>query len=269
MRRDDRCNRSLTFAARTAAVLLAFLCAAVASAQVCSCGAHPPPSPPNRTFTPYANTPEDLEPFAKFTEPYYKNYTKTPEYNGAARDPKTPGPADVSEVAIGFMAPLEHHKDQALGQAMLHGAQMAVDEANARGGYGGKPFRLKIHADSAIWGASSNELVKMVYNDEVWAMMSSVSADTTHIALRVSLRAELPMVNSAATDPTIPETLIPWILTSLQDDRVQGYTLARRIYTDLGLKRIALLRVNERYGRFGVLKFKDASRRLGHPVVIE
>ena len=50
---------------------------------------------------------------------------------------------------------------------------------------------------------------------------------------------------------------------------MQGYTLARRIYTDLGLKRIALLRVNDRYGRFGVLKFRDASRRLGHPVVIE
>ncbi|MEI9970805.1 MAG: ABC transporter substrate-binding protein [Ignavibacteriota bacterium] len=50
---------------------------------------------------------------------------------------------------------------------------------------------------------------------------------------------------------------------------MQCYTLARRIYTDLGLKRIALLRVNERYGRFGVGKFRDASRRLGHPVVIE
>ena len=35
------------------------------------------------------------------------------------------------------------------------------------------------------------------------------------------------------------------------------------------MKRIALLRVNERYGRFGVGKFRDASRRLGHPVVIE
>jgi branched-chain amino acid transport system substrate-binding protein len=103
----------------------------------------------------------------------------------------------------------------------------------------------------------------------VWAMLGSISGDSTHIALRVSLRAELPMVNSAATDPTIPETVIPWILTSIQDDRVQGYTLARRIYTDRGLKRIALLRVNERYGRFGVIKFKDASRRLGHPVIIE
>ena len=76
-------------------------------------------------------------------------------------------------------------------------------------------------------------------------------------------------MNSASTDPTIPETIIPWYFTDIQDDRVQGYTLARHIYTELGLKRVALLRVNDRYGRFGVIKFRDASRRLGHPVVIE
>jgi branched-chain amino acid transport system substrate-binding protein len=50
---------------------------------------------------------------------------------------------------------------------------------------------------------------------------------------------------------------------------VQCFTLARRIFTELGLKRAALLRVNNRYGRFGVPKFRDAARRLGHPVVIE
>ncbi len=76
-------------------------------------------------------------------------------------------------------------------------------------------------------------------------------------------------MNSASTDPTIPETIIPWYFTDLQDDRVQGYTLARHIYTELGLKRVAILRINDRYGRFGVIKFRDASRRLGHPVVIE
>ncbi len=50
---------------------------------------------------------------------------------------------------------------------------------------------------------------------------------------------------------------------------MQCYTLARRVYTELGLKRVAILRVNNRYGRFGVIKFRDAARRLGHPVVIE
>jgi ABC-type branched-subunit amino acid transport system substrate-binding protein len=85
----------------------------------------------------------------------------------------------------------------------------------------------------------------------------------------VALRAEIPIVNSASTDPTIPETYIPWYFEVLQDDRVQCLTLARHIFTELGMKRVAILRVNSRYGRFGVLKLRDASRRLGHPIVIE
>ena len=99
-----------------------------------------------------------------------------------------------------------------------------------------------------------------------WARSAAIRR-TSRCACRS--KTEVPIVNSASTDPTIPETIIPWYLTTIQDDRVQGYTLARRIYTDLGLKKIALLRVNDRYGRFGVIKFKDASRRLGHPVIIE
>ncbi len=252
-----------------ATVLGLVVAASTAQAQTCGCGANPPGPPRVRTVEPYAGEPDDLRPFSRFTRPYYENYTKTVEYNGPARDVPTVKPSDITEVAIGFLGPIRDHKDMVLGNAMLHGAEMAIDEANARGGYCGKPFRLKVHNDGALWGSSSNEIVKMVYDEKVWAMLGSISGDSTHIALRVSLKAELPIVNSAATDPTIPETIIPWILTAIQDDRVQSYTLARRIYSDLGLKRIALLRVNERYGRFGVMKFRDASRRLGHPVVIE
>jgi branched-chain amino acid transport system substrate-binding protein len=235
----------------------------------CSCGANPPGRPVQRTLEPYANAPDDLRPFSHFTKPYYEHYTKTVEYNGAARDIPAPDLKDLTEVRIGFLGPIYEHRDEALGRMMLNGAQLAIDDVNSAGGYGGKPFRLMLHNDSAIWGASSNEIVKMTYDEKDWAMLGSISGDTTHIALRVSLKSELPIVNTAATDPTIPETIIPWSLQAVQDDREQGYTLARRIYTELGLTRVALLRVNERYGRFGVIKFRDASRRLGHPVVIE
>ena len=233
----------------------------------CSCGSNPPGRPPARSVKPYAQEPEDLRPYSKFTVPYWENYVDQVEYNGAARDLEVP--KELGEVRIGFIGPLENHPDAALGKKMWNGAQMAIDEANAAGGYGGKPFKLMLHNDSAIWGASSNEIVKMVYDEQVWAVFGSISADTTHIALRVSLRAEVPIVNSASTDPTIPETLIPWYFTDIQDDRTQSYTLARHIYTELGLKRVAILRVNDRYGRFGVPKFRDASRRLGHPIAIE
>jgi branched-chain amino acid transport system substrate-binding protein len=255
---------------RPVVLALVLMLACGASAQTfkgCSCGSNPPGRPAPRSMKPYAQEPEDMQPFSKFTQPYYQHYVDLVEYNGAGRD--IPVAKDVSEVRIGFIGPLENHPDAAMGKRMLNGASLAVGEANAAGGYGGKPFKLMLHNDSAIWGASSNEVIKMVYDDQDWAMFGSISGDTTHIALRASLKAEIPIVNSASTDPTIVETLIPWYFSVLQDDRTQGYTLARHIYTDLGLKRIALLRVNDRYGRFGVGKFRDASRRLGHPVVIE
>lgn len=255
-----------------------------ASSLVCECGAHPPGPPRDRAVTPYAGEPDDLSPYAKFAEPYDRNYIHPNIYSGAGRD--IPEPTDLTEVRIGFFGPIEPHPQQIFGLRMLHGAQLAVEEANARGGYGGKPFRLMLHndydnwqaktvygderpTDPTIWGSASNEVVKMVYDDKDWAIFGSISSESTHIALRVALRAEIPIVNSASTDPTIPETYIPWYFTDLQDDRVQSQVLARRIFTELGLKRVALLRVNERYGRFGVPKFRDAARRLGHPVVIE
>ncbi|MFZ2086638.1 MAG: ABC transporter substrate-binding protein [Candidatus Sulfotelmatobacter sp.] len=235
----------------------------------CSCGSNPPGRPAPRALKPYTGAPDDLRPFSRFTTPYHEYYQDLIEYNGAARDVPDPDLKDLSEIRIGFLGPLYDHPQQVLGNRMLNGATLAIEEANASGGYGGKPFKLMLHNDSAIWGAASNEVVKMVYDEKVWAMFGSISGDTTHIALRVTLKAETPLVISAATDPTIPETSIPWSFTDIQDDREQGYTLARHIYDELGLKRIAILRVNDRYGRFGVPKFRDASRRLGHPVVIE
>jgi branched-chain amino acid transport system substrate-binding protein len=252
--------------------------------KTCACGAHPPGPPKDRTVVPYAGEPADLSPYSKFAAPYDLNYIHPNIYVGAGRD--IPDPKNLTEVRIGFFGPIEHSPEQVFGLRMLHGAQLAIEEANARGGYGGKPFKLMLHndydnwqakavygedrpTDPAIWGSASNEVVKMVYDDEDWAMFGSISSESTHIALRVALKAEIPIVNSASTDPTIPETYIPWYFTDLQDDRVQCLTLARRIYTELGLKRVAILRINSRYGRFGVVKFRDASRRLGHPVVIE
>lgn len=257
---------------RALIIVVAALLTCTAEAQnsnPCSCGNTLPGRPTPRTLKPYTGAPDDLRPYSKFTVPYYEHYTDLVEYNGAARDVPDPDLNDLSEIRIGFLGPLYAHPDQVRGNRMLHGAQLAIDEANTAGGYCGKPFKLMLHNDSAIWGASSNEVVKMVYDEKVWAMFGSISSDTTHIALRVTLKAETPVVNSASTDPTIPETIIPWYFTDIQDDRVQGYTLARHIYTELGLKRVAILRVNDRYGRFGVIKFRDASRRLGHPVVIE
>ena len=123
---------------------------------------------------PYANMPEHAVPFGRFRKPYYEWYVEpdTLEYDGALRTVPTPDLKTLKTINIGFLGPLgKDNPDSQYGIPMLHGAQMSIDEANARGGYHGKPFLLKVHDDLPLWGASSMDIVRMYYNEKVWGML--------------------------------------------------------------------------------------------------
>src|SRR5215470_9357342 len=93
----------------------------------------------------YANMPDDAVPYRRFTKPYKEWYTdeNTSEYNGAAQNRPDGDINKMSEVAIGFLGPVEKNPESIFGIPMLRGAQLAIEEANGRGGYRGKPFALK------------------------------------------------------------------------------------------------------------------------------
>jgi ABC-type branched-subunit amino acid transport system substrate-binding protein len=215
----------------------------------------------------YARTPQDVLPYRNFQEPYHRFFQSITEFLGAGReDVWLPPPPTVR---IGFMGPLESAPDSDLGQQMLEGARLAIEEANAQGGYKGIPLELVVRPDSGLWGATSNEMVAFSYADNVLAVIGSIDGANTHIALRVTLKTKVPMVNTGCTDPTLTETNIPWLLRCLADDRQQGYALAHHIFRECALTKVAALRVNDRQGRVGIAKFRDAARRLGHPLRVE
>jgi ABC-type branched-subunit amino acid transport system substrate-binding protein len=222
--------------------------------------------------TRYADMPAQAVPFRRFRKPYQEWYVApdTLEYNGAARNVPDGDLSRLQTIDIGFLGPLgKDNPDFAYGIAMLHGAQLAIEEANARGGYHGKPFALKVHDDLPLWGASAMEIVRMRFDERVWAMLGSVDAASTHIALRTTLKLELPIVNTATTDPTVTETRIQWILHNFPDDRQQGYALADYVFNQLKLKRVGVLRSTDRYGRKGDEVFVNVARRLGHQPWLE
>ncbi|MFH1923542.1 MAG: ABC transporter substrate-binding protein, partial [Planctomycetota bacterium] len=161
--------------------------------------------------------------------------------------------------------------EEVLGTKMLQGAQLALEEANARGGYLKRsiPFELVVTNDNGLWGASGNEIVNMAYKDKVWAILGTIDGANSHIAIRVALKAEVLMMNSGDTDPTFVETNIPWVLRCIGDDRQMGYLLVDYMYRKLDLKRVGIMRASNRYGRFGVREILDASRRLGRPIALE
>lgn len=125
-----------------------------------------------------------------------------------------------------------------------------------------------IHNDVGLWGAAANEIVKM--DDEgVWCWLGSIDDIVSHVAIRATLKLEIPMVCTGDPDPTFTETNIPWVVRVIPDDRQSCYALANYIFDIDKHKRIAVIRVNNRYGRVGVVHFNKTATRLGFPILIE
>jgi branched-chain amino acid transport system substrate-binding protein len=231
-----------------------------------------------RQDTNYAHTSVDYEPFGAI-KPYKEHFLKQMEYTGPGRTIPEPGP-DLKTVKIGFIGPImstvsvatggKSH-EEVLGIKMLEGAKLAIEEWNARGGYFRRhiPFELDVRNDNGLWGASGNEIIKMAYNYEDWALLGTIDGANSHIAIRVALKAEIVMMNTGDTDPTFIETNIPWVMRCIGDDRQMEYLLMDYVLHKMNYKRIAIIRSSNRYGRFGVREIMDAARRHQRPVLIE
>ena len=235
------------------------------------------PKLPLKTDQEYAHTVKELEPF-HHVEPFKTHFRTQLEYTGPGAS--LPEPADVKSVKIGFIGPLyptvsvatggKSH-EEVLGKKMYQGCQLAIEEANARGGYLKRkiPFELVVSNDNGLWGSSGNEIIKQAYKDQVWAILGTIDGANSHIAIRVALKCEILMMNSGDTDPTFIETNIPWVARCIGDDRQMNYILADYLYRKVGFKRAGIIRASNRYGRFGVREIIDASRRLEHPIAVE
>ncbi len=214
----------------------------------------------------YGNIPKTYVAYDKYQKAYKYHFLEPIGFYGAGRE--VPPPANLKEVRIGFLGPLEGSVIVAYGTQMLQGATLAIEEANKKGGYRGIPYKMMIHNDVGLWGAAANEVVKM--DDEgVWAWLGSIDDIVSHVAIRATLKLEIPMVCTGDPDPTFTETNIPWVMRVIPDDRQSCYALVNYIFNLNKHARVAVIRVNNRYGRVGIVHFNKTSTRLGFPVVIE
>jgi len=229
----------------------------------------------------YSNAPEPLLPYAN-TDPYYQLFTERSMFRGVGREDPEPKP---DAVRLGFIGPLTREDvptlplaaagvavdpwKAATGRRMMRSARLAIEQANAAGGYKGIPYTLVPRTDLVLWGQSSNELVGFSLDDEVWGIVTGVDSNHNHVMSRATLKIELPIVSAGSSDPTLVEHAIPWLVRCVNDDRQNGFLLLNEILNVRGLTRPALLRLNDRDGRTGVDEFVQGARRLGHPVIIE
>jgi branched-chain amino acid transport system substrate-binding protein len=212
----------------------------------------------------YGKTPAEYAPYGRFVKPYTRFFIDTLEYPGYGRHISEP--QNIDSVKIGFIGPIIGSVSESVGGPenikfnvnenvttwdgynvsylapigikMLQGARLAVEQANARGGYRGKiPYKLVIRNDNGNWRSAGRGVVMLAWKEKVWAILGTVDGQNSHIAIRVALKAEVPIMNTADTDPTFIETNIPWVFRCITDDRQMCYLLADFAFKKLKLQR--------------------------------
>ena len=134
---------------------------------------------------------------------------------------------DVEEVLIGYFGPDD--ASHPVGGDMWRAAQLAVEQANRRGGYRGKPFRLVAGWSENPWGTGVAKLARMVYADRVWAIVGGIDGPSTHLAEQVAVKARLTLLGRVSTDRTVNLINIPWMFSLVPGDHLQAPVLAAAI----------------------------------------
>jgi len=180
------------------------------------------------------------------------------EYHGPERD--EPDPSNIEEVRIGFFGPCDSRNP--FGRNMWRGAKLAVEKANAEGGYQGKPFRLVCRWADDPWGAGSREMTRLVYEERVWAVIGSLDGASTHVAEQIATRTRIALLSPLSGDPSLTHAAVPWMFRLPPDDARVAETLASLAVKKMGFHRIVLLSCGEHDGRTGALEILPALGRL-------
>lgn len=178
-----------------------------------------------------------------------------------------PCPASTGEEprwAIGILGALTGPK-AIYGKPHLQGASLAAAEVNAAGGIAGTPLEIIAVDDGGEMGRVGDLMTRLIYDQNVVAVVGSVDSGCTHVAAMLAVKAHVPHLTCVATDPSLTRAGSPWTFRTLADDDRQAAALVEWLWGQ-GLKRISLLAGESRYGRMGARIFARRFREKGGEV---
>ncbi len=149
--------------------------------------------------------------------PYLDAREHQTEYLGPGREAPA---ADVAELRVAYFGPGDADHPE-WGDAW-RGAVLALEEVNAAGGVNGTPLRLLPAWAENPWNAGVTALTRLVYGENVLAIVGGVDGVTTHLAEQVVVKARLPLLSPGNTDSSVNLTNVPWVLTCLPTDDAQA-----------------------------------------------
>ena len=175
--------------------------------------------------------------------------------------------AFADSVKIGFNVPLTGFA-AADGNSARVGAELAVEQVNAAGGIKGNMLELVIYDDQASPKESAPLAVKLITQDHVVAGISGSYSGATRAAATIYQENATPYISAYAVHPDITRAGDYVFRTSFMGE-VQGRAGAKLMGELMGLKRVAMITLNNDFGKSLANGFKEKSAEFGIEIINE
>ncbi len=172
-------------------------------------------------------------------------------------DSKTP-------IKIGWIGPLTGEVAE-IGKDALASAQIATDEVNKEGGINGRTLQLIAEDGKCNPKDGANAGTKLMNIDGVSVIMPTCSPELLSVASRANEK-RIVLLSSCASAPKITESG-DYIFRTYPSDAFQGTFAAEYAYTALGVKKAAVLAIQNDWGAGLQNAFSKKFKELGGEVV--
>jgi branched-chain amino acid transport system substrate-binding protein len=149
--------------------------------------------------------------------------------------------SDTGDIRVGLYASLTGD-GASFGQSSREGGELAVREINAAGGLlGGRKIDLLVEDDQSRPPDASNAATKLITQDQVVALIGEVASSRSLAVAPVAQRYHVPMITPASTNEAVTKAG-DYIFRVCFTDQFQGEALSKFAYTDLHVRRAAVLK---------------------------
>lgn len=151
---------------------------------------------------------------------------------------------------------------KAFGDMKVKAIQLAFDEVNSAGGIQGRKLKLLVGDDTSSPKEAHNLAEKIVANEDVLAVIGHWSSASTMAARNVYNGAGIPVITDSV-NKTITDGTTPYLFRIVPTDQVEAEELASYSFNKLGLKKMAIIYVNNDYSIGMKEYFREKLQRIG------
>lgn len=183
---------------------------------------------------------------------------------------QAPAPPPAQEVVakIGLAAPLTGPQAH-IGQDIKNGAQLAIDDLNARGvEIGGKRVKFELVAeDDEANPTKATTVAQKLVDSGVVAVVGHFNSGASIPASKIYSDAGIPQISPSSTNPKYTQQGFKTTFRVVAHDDQQGPVDAKFAVEKLGVKRIAVIDDSTAYGQGLADAFAATAKRLGAEIV--